>query len=295
LIRKESELLQMLQTTSSERRFPIRRQIAAIRRPMSSVPQLYNLLLYHGSETLTLDRLSEVFSTLKDVVCVDWALADDVIWMFTVRPGEVPKAHLLAITKSEVSLWIQSNLKAEYMRQKRAYERLRDLDPLIAPLSGCTSANELLIFCPASLLCAIPLHALEAGSRLLLESNPVVYSSSFSVLYHCMIQRSEKSNCLQNASIFGNPAGDRSAAEESSIRLAELLHVKPYVRSAATKSAFIKQAQDITLFHYHGHAAFNVEDPLHSAFKLHQNENATTGEDQLTARELLTLHLGVLL
>lgn len=293
LLRKESELLQMLETTPLERRFPIRREIAAIRRQMSSLPQLYNLLLYRGSKTLTLDRLPEMFNPLRDVVCVDWALVGDAIWMFTVRPGEEPKAHLLAITKPEVSLWIQSNLKAEYMRQKRAYERLRDLDALVAPLSGCTNANELLIFCPASLLCAFPLHALEAGGRVLLERNPVVYSSSLSVLYHCMLRRSEKGRSLKRASIFGNPTGDRSAAEESSIRLAELLHVKPYVRSAATKPAFIEQAQDTTLFHYHGHAAFDVEDPLHSAFKLHQNESATTSENQLTARELLTLRLSV--
>lgn len=293
LLRKESELLQMLLTTPLERRFPIRREIVAIRRQMSSLPQFYNLLLYRGSETLTLDRLPEMFGPLKEVVCVDWALVGDAIWMFTVRPGEEPKAYLLAITKLEVLLWIQSNLKAEYMRQKRAYERLRDLDPLIAPLSSCTNANELLILCPASLLCAIPLHALEAGGQVLLERNTVVYSSSLSVLYHCMLRRSEKSHSLKNASIFGNPTGDRSAAEESSIHLAELLHVKPHVRSAATKSAFVKEAQDTTLFHYHGHAAFDVEDPLRSAFKLHQNESAPMSENQLTARELLTLRLSV--
>jgi CHAT domain-containing protein len=293
LLRRESELLRTLQTTPLQRRFPIRREIAATRRQMSSVPQLYNLLLYRGSKTLTLDCLPEMFRPLSHVVCVDWALVGDAIWMFTVRPGEEPKAHLLAITMPEVSLWIQSNLKAEYMRQNRAYERLRDLDPLIAPLSDCTSANELLVFCPTSLLCAIPFHALEAGGQLLLERNPVVYSSSLSVLYHCMLRRSEKSCSLKNASIFGNPTGDRSAAEESSLRLAELLHVKPYVRSAATKSAFIAQAQDTTLFHYHGHAAFDAEDPLHSAFTLHQNESATSSENQLTARELLALRLSV--
>jgi CHAT domain-containing protein len=293
LLRRESELLQTLQTTPLERRFPIRREIAAIRRQMSSVPQIYNLLLYRGSKTLTLDHLPEMFSPLSHVVCVDWALVGDAIWMFTVRPEGEPKAHLLAITMPEVSLWIQSNLKAEYMRQNRAYERLRDLNSLIAPPSDCTSANELLIFCPTSLLCAIPLHTLKAAGQLLLERNPAVYSSSLSVLHHCMLRRSEKSCSLKDASIFGNPTGDRSAAEESSIRLAELLHLKPFVRSAATKSAFIAQAQDTTLFHYHGHAAFDAEDPLHSTFKLHQNESATSSESQLSTRELLALRLNI--
>jgi hypothetical protein len=110
---------------------------------------------------------------LKKFVCVDWVLVGDSIWMFTVRPGDQSAAHELTITKTEVSSWIESNLRAEYMRQGRANDRLKELNRLVDPLAKL-SEDELLVFCQSGLLFALPLHVLECGGKLFLDRNPVV-------------------------------------------------------------------------------------------------------------------------
>ena len=295
LLDEEVKLLRDCSAASPERRFPIHQKISEIRHQMVSIPELYNLLLYRGAEALTIQRLPEMFGPLKKLVCVDWALVDDSIWMFTVRPGDQPAAHKLTITKAEVSSWIESNLRAEYMRQKRANERLRELDPLVAPLAKVSEENELLVFCPSGLLSALPLHALECEGRLLLDRNPVVYSSSLSVLHHCLLRRSDEAEEFDKITIFGNPSCDRVEAEESSKSLGKCLNVEPLTRDSATKTAFINKLGKTSIFHYHGHAFFDPVDPLNSALKLHQAATENSERGDLTARELLTLSLGIAL
>ena len=215
--------------------------------------------------------------------------------MFTVRPGDQPAAHELTITKTEVSSWIESNLKAEYMRQKRANERLRELDPLAAPLAKVSEEGELLVFCPSGLLSALPLHALECDGRLLIDRNPVVYSSSLSVLHHCLLRRSDEIEDFDKITIFGNPSCDRAEAEESSTSLGKSLNVEPLTRDEATKSAFKDKSGKSSIFHYHGHAFFDSVDPLNSALKLHRRATEGSEKGDLTARELLTLSLKIAL
>jgi CHAT domain-containing protein len=295
LFDEEMKLLHSCNNALRERRFPIRRKISAIRHQMTSVPELYNLLLYRGAEVLTAQRLPGMFGSLKKVVCVDWALVDNSIWMFTIRPGGQPAAHELTITKAEIASWIESNLRAEYMRQKRANERLRELDPLVAPLANVSKEDELLVFCPSGLLSSLPLHALECEGRLLIDRNPVVYSSSLSVLHHCLLRRSDEIELFDKITIFGNPSCDRTEAEESSKSLGKCFNVEPLIRESATKTVFKNRSDKSSIFHYHGHALFDSVDPLNSALKLHGAASEGSENGDLTARELLTLNLGIAL
>jgi CHAT domain-containing protein len=295
LLDEEMKLLRDCNAASPERRFPIRQKISEIRHQMESIPELYSLLLYRGAAALTVQHLPGMFGPLKKLVCVDWVLVGDSIWMFTVRPGDQPTAHELAITKTEVSSWIESNLRAEYMRQGRANERLRELDGLVAPLAKLSEEDELLVFCPSGLLFALPLHALECEGRLLLDRNPVVYTSSLSVLHHCLLRRSDKIEDFDKVTIFGNPSCDRAEAEESSKSLGKSLSVKPLTRDLATKTAFKDSSDKSSIFHYHGHAFFDSVDPLNSALKLHQEATEGSKKGDLTARELLTLSLEIAL
>ncbi|PMD22219.1 hypothetical protein NA56DRAFT_97326 [Hyaloscypha hepaticicola] len=295
LFDEEIKLLQECHNALPERRFPIRREISAIRHRMTSVPELYNLFLYRGVETLTAQRLPEMFGSLKKVVCVDWAFVDNSIWMFTIRPGGHPVAHELTVTKAEVASWIESNLRAEYMRQKRANERLRELDPLVAPLAKVSEEDELLVFYPSGLLSSLPLHALKCEGRMLIDRNPVVYSSSLSVLHHCLLRRSDEVEDFDKMTIFGNPSCDRTEAEESSKSLGKCFNVEPLIRESATKTAFKNRSGNSSIFHYHGHAFFDPVDPLNLGLKLHGTALEGSENGDLTARELLTLNLVIAL
>ncbi|EON69908.1 hypothetical protein W97_09172 [Coniosporium apollinis CBS 100218] len=247
------------------------------------MPELYDLLLYRGAETLTLDRLEGMFGPQKDAICVDWVMVGESIWMFTVRAGEQPEAHELDISLGKVSSWIKGNLKAEALRRPNANDRMRKLDALVAPLATASKKEELLIFCPAGMLGALPLHALQIDGNLILERNPVVYSSSLAVLQHCLLRRSDRSDNGREVTIIGNPKEDLAAAEESVNAVSKRFNTQPLLGSAATKSAFEDKAGSTAIFHYHGHAYFKVEDPLSSAFKMN--------DTPLTARIILSLRL----
>jgi hypothetical protein len=112
---------------------------------MDSFPELENLLLYRGVKNFAVDLLTSAFGLYRDTVFIDWAIVEGTICLFTVRPGCEPTYHELEISEKDVTEWATSNLKAEYMRQPRANERMRALDGLIAPLGNLTKPGELLI------------------------------------------------------------------------------------------------------------------------------------------------------
>ncbi|WZH47131.1 uncharacterized protein QYS62_008273 [Fusarium acuminatum] len=295
LLDEEAELMQECETAPLQNRFSIRQKLAACRDKMSDIEELVDVRLFRGMASLTKGRLKDMFSSREYVVCVDWVVVESVIFMFTIRPGGEPAVTKLALSVEEVLLWIQSNLKAEYLRQPRANEKLRELNPLASPLSTESRPGDLLVFCPAGLLSGLPLHALQIDNQLLIERNTVVYAPSLAVLHLCLFRRSEDAAYLKRSAVFGNPSCDRSKAEDSSKKLAQKLGVTPYIGKEATKESFLLATQNTDLALYHGHAAFNPSDPLQSALILNQGDNTEPSSRYLTAREILQVRLKVVL
>ncbi|KAM6520021.1 hypothetical protein FALCPG4_013578 [Fusarium falciforme] len=295
LLDEEAELMRECETAPLQDRFSIRQKLVTCRDKMSNVEELDDIRLFRGMANLTKSRLKAMFSSREHVVCVDWVVVEGVIYMFTIRPGGEPAVAKLVLSVEEVSLWIQSNLKAEYLRQPRANEKLRELDPLAGPLSTESRPGDLLVFCPAGLLAGLPLHALQIDDQLLIERNAVIYAPSLAVLHHCLFRRSEDAAYLKKSAVFGNPSCDRSKAEDSSKRLAQNLSVTPYIGKEATKESFLVATQSPGLALYHGHAAFNPSDPLQSALILNQGDNTEPSSRYLTAREILRIRLKIVL
>ncbi|KAK5651725.1 hypothetical protein OQA88_11794 [Cercophora sp. LCS_1] len=178
LLDQEMELVRQCQLAPPHDRLPICQKLAICRKEMSNVEALYDMRLSRGMDSLSEGRLKAMFPALEDVVCVDWVIIENTIYMFAVRPGSKPVAAKLALGVDEVMLWIQSNLKAEYLRQPRANERFRELDSLVTPLLAESSPGDLLVLCPAGVLAGLPLHALQIDGQLLIERNPVVYTQA---------------------------------------------------------------------------------------------------------------------
>ena len=281
---EESTFRQKISEASPLDRFQLRADLADLRRRMNNTPSLYPALVYRGAQSLELQRLNDVFQGRTDVVCVDWAIIHDTVFMLSVRPGEDPKIFELSIEFKDVSSWMRTNLQAAQLRQKTANDRLRKLDALVSPLGEISKEGELLVFCPTGDLSLLPLHALEVGKDLIIVRNPVIYSSSLSILQHCVQRRREELETGLNVAVIGNPTGDRTAAAESASSLGRQMKTDPLIASAATTQAFKSAAENADIFHYHGHANFDANDPLESAFKLHDGQH-------LTARDLFNLRL----
>lgn len=114
----------------------------------------------------------------------------------------------------------------------------------------------MLLLSPTGLLHALPLHALEieAGKPLLVR-NPVVYSTSLSVLRLCILRReSQVLPTSPSSVIFANPSGDRKGATDSATTIAKYSNVEPNICGNATKDLFLTASQDVDLICFYGHA-----------------------------------------
>lgn len=148
-------------------------------------------------------------------------------------------------------------LAHEYSLSNRKAEKwMRQLAPLVKPLISCTEPNEILVFSQTGTLNALPLHALEIeDGKLVLERNPVVYSSNLSILRSCMLRRQQRSlPASPTAIVFGNPSKDREGSTESSTYIAKLFDMEPRIGDRATKEAFLEESHDVDIVHFHGHA-----------------------------------------
>ena len=301
LLEQEVELVRQCKLAPPHDRLSIRQKLAKCRKEMSNIEALFDMRLFRGMAGLSEGRLTAMFPAREDVVCVDWVIIENTIYMFTVRPGCTPVAVELTLGLDEVMLWMHSNLKAEYLRQPRANERLRELDSLVTPLLTESNSGDLLVFCPAAVLASLPLHALQMDGQLLIERNPVVYTPSLAVLHHCLFRRPGVTGQLKLSAVFGNPSCDRPASESSSRRLAARLGVEPYIGKAVSRKTFLKMTQQPGLAVYHGHAAFHASDPLRSALILNPDDDDDDDDDanlssrNLTAREILEARLEAVL
>ncbi|RAK77207.1 CHAT domain-containing protein [Aspergillus fijiensis CBS 313.89] len=281
---QEAAILQQLSVTPPGDRFRLRESLANLRRSMNNHRTLHPALVYRGARSLELDQLESMFDSRTDVVCVDWAVVHNKLLMVSVRPGQEPKISELEILLSDVVSWIQTNMRPTRLRQSSATDRLRNIDPLVAPLATNSNEGELLVFCPTNILSGLPLHALNVGQQVIIERNPVIYSTSLSILQHCLQRQGRARPKSLSVAILADPTSDRAAATESASNLGSQMNTDPLIGTAATAQAFKCAAERVDIFHYHGHVRFDVNEPLESAFKL-------AGEQEVTARDLFSIQM----
>lgn len=116
-----------ISTAAAVDRLRLRTKLAGLRRAMNDHVSLYPALAYRGARSLELDQLHDIFRSRTDVVCVDWAVIHDRLFMVSVRPGEEPRISELRIKLEDVTSWMQINMHPVQLRQKTANLRFRKL------------------------------------------------------------------------------------------------------------------------------------------------------------------------
>lgn len=150
------------------------------------------------------------------------------------------------------------------------------LDRLICPLDTWTNPGDLLVLSPSGPLHSLPLHALALpGGQLLIERNPIVYSSSLSILRHCFLRSSAASSgvgkVLIPALMVGvyEDEGKEHTPDEIYAALekqAQQFAGKAICGKAVTRSA-MKQMEQSSLVHFYGHTEPN-SDILYESLKI---------------------------
>lgn len=237
-----------------------------------------------------IDLITKIVS--QDIVFIDWYCdfsvgGEDSIIMVTARSGEVPQYFLLAVKQSAVEKQARDILstisKPPRRLRKNHAQILESLQPLVDPISKVSKRGETLVLSPASVMNGLPLHAFEVDGELLIRRNPIAYTSSMAFLFNAVVARydSEEQSSKKpwGASVFGDPPTPEG--ESGLSQVASTLDTVARTGEDNTQSLFRATIKDIQLFHYHGHATFDEENPLEHCLEFRDNP--------LTVRDIFDL------
>jgi CHAT domain-containing protein len=146
-----------------------------------------------------------------------------------------------------------------------------------------------LVLSPHRTLHVFPLHACRlADDQFLGDAFEVIYTPSLSLLHRCAARHRETPRRLLVAQ---NPTPDAPLpfTELEGASVARRFHpaVRQFRAQAAEKEALIKAGADCHVWHYSGHAFFDLLEPLQSALILGAADEAFAG-GWLTLRDVFT-------
>jgi CHAT domain-containing protein len=241
------------------------------------------------TEDLSLRSLEEIaIDSGSDVVFVEWigplrsSLKMQPFQIVVSHQGGPPRAQLINLPWAEVESIIKqfSDFDEENLVDDEALQVLRKLDPLVEYLSQTTSPGQVLVLCPFAGMNSLPLHALQVDGQLLIRRNPIVYTSSMTVLNVAFLKRKayeEKAVSSQRrlkAAVFGAPPNQ--AGQEALQAVARKFSSPACTDGEFTASNFCTAIHDgVDVLHFHGHGTHNREDPKANGLIFHNHSHLT--------------------
>ena len=157
--------------------------------------------------------------------------------------------------------------RSEEQLTTSARHHLQDLyEALVAPIQDRVRTPNLIVV-PHGIIHYLPFHALFDGSRYLIDTYAISYAPSASVLKYCV----EKSD-IQGALPFMIGIADRNAPRirEEIAQLSQIFpNARRYEGRRATRKTFHREGTSADFVHIATHAMFRKDNPMFSAFKLH--------------------------
>lgn len=128
----------------------------------------------------------------SDFVYVDWyngsssspSLTMSKPLIATMSKEKPPQVFVINMTWDKINAILDKFVlfDVEHLCHSNGKKLLDQLNPLVAPLASLTKPGQMLVFSAVDRLHRVPLHALCIGGDVLIRRNPVVYSSSMTVL-----------------------------------------------------------------------------------------------------------------
>ena len=236
---------------------------------------------------LDLEALIELSSTTNHKAkFVDWICFDSpakiLILVCSFEQTNTGVSKLLHVRECSISEpeieKIKRRLNPAVLNSPDAQLFLKKLLPLVQPLMDLSEEGDLLVFCPTSLLHNVPLHAIElvGSSEILLERNPIVYTSSLEALMAVystsrgrrnggQAERQQQKGVICSA--YDEESEDPSIKLERSClytdlrQLADSLDGSSLLLGSELSAEAIKTKAALSCFlHFHGHAIYDEHD-----------------------------------
>ena len=225
-----------------------------------------------------------------DVVYVDWyrgsieANQMPCPIVATLSPGNPPQASFVNMSWEEIDKILDKWLAFDDtdLLKDDARAILQQLSPLLEPLKECSKPGQVIVLSPTGGLSRVPLHAITIDEQILIQRNPVVYTSSLTVLNVLFKARKEverrriSTSQPFKAAVFGEPP--TKAGKNALNFLSETLSVDPCRGFDFTthRFKFASRDHDLDLLHYHSHAKFKDTDPKSQSLIFDDNDISLT-------------------
>lgn len=225
------------------------------------------------------------------VIFVDWARYYDVLFV-TAFNGTTSalRKRVVEYDYWKIEKWAKDNLGVESLQQGKILRKrlmraqlLEELQPILAPIEGFVKPGDLVVFCPAGILHALPLHAIPFGpeGKPLIVNNPVIYSASNTLLWKCVSRASQ----FQTDSLVDIKAaaitrlGPNDPVEEKRMENVAISAMQYFGNNstitagrAATRARFLDSARKANVLHYHGHAYLEASERKNRALVLEKEQ-----------------------
>lgn len=292
----ENELLERRQRLRREPRQDLRfwaeyREVtdgldAVWQQMLATVPQAEDYVEVRRGTPADPDDLADLLEPCdgRPVVLASFVRLDDRLGVLALRSGDsTPIVAATDVDWRRLEGFVRQNLGSA----GRVRELAADMPDLFQfemravarLLTRVSDRNDILIICPVGVLHHVPFGALQFGSSVLLERNPIGLLPSASLLRP--IRSAAHRDPTTAAAVLGDPTGDLPGARAEAIAVAERFKSIALTGSEATLSAAEQGLRGAGVLHMAAHARFNASDPLASGVVL--------ADGVLTARDILTM------
>ncbi len=237
-------------------------------------------------KTLSFEEICMHFQTQNNVI-VEYFYTGDQIIIFFIRPVEkkitvknisINEEKIIHYTKNYfeyINSYVQDLEKGEEKEivDKKTHntEWLDFGRYLIEPIADLLKSDDIIFFIPFGVIHYFPLQALSLKDKQIIDSNPIVYLSSASIMKYL-----NKKQSINSIVSFSN--GFDNETHKISTIFTDEQHF-----TDATKQTVLENISNKDIIHFACHGAFNWQDPLQSGLKLY--------DGMLTAKEIFNLKI----
>jgi CHAT domain-containing protein len=244
------------------------------------------------------------------VVFVDWVRYHDTLFVAAWNgTTSALRKRVVEYDYWKIEEWVKDNLGVEGLQQgqvvRKKLMRTRTLDqlrPILEPIEGFVNPNDLVVFCPAGILHAIPLHAIPFGpeGKPLIITNPVIYSASSTLLWKCVSKAAEFSATNRDdiKAIAFARLGPEDPREEERIKQVTTSTMQYFANRKVTagrdvtRTKFMELAKGANILHYHGHAYLEAAERKNRALVVETEKSLSTSDNgHLTTMDIFDLGL----
>lgn len=298
LLASDNALLKEMQQSTAMEQLRARTalQSASGRRRLLAVPALEKLLgapvtadtFGFAEAAAVYEHVKSWLSPGKNVVLVHWVVEPSgwiCLMAMDCRERNLQARARLKLRFSQIQAWIDNNLVFPQGATKplESERPLKELTVLVEALAFMSKPEDLLVLSPPAELAAVPLHAipLGLGEPVLIQRNPVVYASSFSLYLECL-RRVEPRNSLPDKPLSGavfaaayeepDRREERQLIFEQMEQLGNEFDARQILGHKLTATSFKEALGSSPWVHYHGHACYDASEVLNQCFILSDGE-----------------------